>query len=98
MNEESITYQRNIISNKLMERIEKLFVDNGWEIFRTGENFTTLTFEAGTINDKPVYGSVKFTLHKSKYNLDEEIEKFEALFEEREINKKNKGRKSRKEN
>jgi hypothetical protein len=39
---------------------------------------------AGEVNGEPVYGSIKFTLHKSNWNLDAEIEKYFEKVEEKE--------------
>lgn len=92
----SITAQRTELSGKVVEKLEALFTDNGWEIYRTGSNMNTITFEAGEIEGKPVYGSVKFTLHKDAYNLDDEIEEFEMLLEEKKIKAEEKARRDAK--
>ena len=44
---------------------------------------TERAFEVGEFDGKDLYGSVKFTLHKPSYNLDEEIEVFEDFYEMR---------------
>lgn len=75
--------EKNKFSATIVERIEKCLADEFGDIFRTGDNFNTLTFEVGEFNGKNLYGSVKFTLHKSTYNLDEEIEVFEDFYEMR---------------
>lgn len=92
----SITAQRNELSAKVVADLENLFTDNGWEIYRTGSNMNTITFEAGEIEGKTVYGSVKFTLHKDVYNLDDEIEEFEMLLEEKKEKAKEKARRDAK--
>lgn len=71
-------------TNKIMERLEKCLVEEFGDIFHTGENFNTLTFECGEFDGAERYGSVKFTLHKKDYDLDESIEVFEDFFEMRE--------------
>lgn len=80
----SITAQRAALTSDKVQWLEKIFNDAGVEYFRTGSNLATLTFECGEIEGKPVYGSIKFTLHKADYNLDDEIEEFEMLLEEKE--------------
>lgn len=76
--------EKNKFSKEIVERIESCLADEFGDIFRTGDNFNTLTFEVGEFNGKELYGSVKFTLHKPTYNLDEEIEVFEDFYAMRE--------------
>ena len=76
--------EKNKFSAAIVERIEKCLAEEFGDIFRTGDNFNTLTFEVGEFGGKDLYGSVKFTLHKPSYNLDEEIEVFEDFYEMRE--------------
>lgn len=76
--------EKNKFSKEIVERIESCLADEFGDIFRTGDNFNTLTFEVGEFNGKELYGSVKFTLHKPTYNLDEEIEMFEDFYAMRE--------------
>ena len=80
----SITAQRAALTAKRVKWLEEIFNNAGVEYFRTGDNLATMTFECGEIEGKPVYGSIKFTLHKADYNLDDEIEEFEMLLEEKE--------------
>ena len=75
--------ERNKFSSTIVERIEKCLAAEFGDIFRTGDNFNTLTFEVGEFNGDELYGSVKFTLHKPTYNLDEEIEIFEDFYDMR---------------
>lgn len=75
--------EKNKFSAAIVERIEKCLAAEFGDIFRTGDNFNTLTFEVGEFNGDELYGSVKFTLHKPSYNLDEEIEVFEDFYEMR---------------
>lgn len=94
---ESITAQRNKLSLSVVANLEKLFTDAGIEFFRTGANLNTITFEAGEIAGAPVYGSIKFTLHKADYNLDEEIEDFEIFYETRQKKEEERARRAEKE-
>lgn len=89
----SITEQRNELSMKKVKELEEIFYKAGIEFYRTGSNFNTLTYECGEIDGKPVYGSIKFTLHKDDYDLDDKIEEFEMFFEERKQKAKEKERK-----
>ena len=79
----SITAQRATLTAERVKWLEEIFNNAGVEYFRTGNNLATMTFECGEIEGKPVYGSIKFTLHKADYNLDDEIEEFEMLLEEK---------------
>lgn len=79
----SITAQRAALTAERVKWLEEIFNNAGVEFFRTGSNLATLTFDCGEIDGKPVYGSIKFTLHKADYNLDDEIEEFEMLLEEK---------------
>lgn len=75
--------EKNKFSQKIVERIQECLAPEFGDIFQTGDNFNTLTFEAGEFNGSTLYGSVKFTLHKPTYNLDDEIEVFEDFYEMR---------------
>jgi hypothetical protein len=75
--------EKNIFSAGVVERIEKCLSKEFGDIFHTGDNFNTLTFEVGEFGGKELLGSVKFTLHKESYNLDDEIEVFEDFYEMR---------------
>lgn len=75
--------EKNKFSAAIVERIGKCLAEEFGDIFRTGDNFNTLTFETGEFKGQPLYGSVKFTLHKPTYNLDDEIEVFEDFYEMR---------------
>lgn len=76
--------ERNRFSAKIVERIERCMKEEFGDVFRTGDNFNTITFEVGEFNGQELYGSVKFTLHKPSYNLDDEIEVFEDFYAMRE--------------
>lgn len=83
------TEQRNAITTAVVARLEEMFnAEFNNEIYRTGDNLTTITFEAGEVDGQTVYGSIKFTLHKSNYNLDDEIEKYYAKEEEKALKAK----------
>jgi hypothetical protein len=75
--------EKNVFSAGVVEKIEKCLSEEFGDIFHTGDNFNTLTFEVGEFGGKELLGSVKFTLHKESYNLDEEIEVFEDFYEMR---------------
>ena len=75
--------EKNVFSAGIVERIEKCLSEEFGDIFHTGDNFNTLTFEVGEFGGKELLGSVKFTLHKESYNLDDEIEVFEDFYEMR---------------
>lgn len=79
----SITAQRAELTADKVRWLEDILNEAGVEFFRTGSNLATITFDCGEIEGKPVYGSIKFTLHKADYNLDDEIEEFEMLLEEK---------------
>lgn len=79
----SITAQRAELTADKVKWLEDILNEAGVEFFRTGSNLATITFDCGEIEGKPVYGSIKFTLHKTDYNLDDEIEEFEMLLEEK---------------
>lgn len=79
----SVTAMRNELTKRCMVELEDIFRDADIEFYRTGANFNTITYLAGEINGKEVYGSIKFTLHKEDYNLDDEIEEYELLYEDR---------------
>lgn len=67
-------------TEKIVQRIMHALEPEFGDIFRTGANMSTVTFELGDFHDTPLYGSVKFTLHKPSYNLDDEIEDFEDFY------------------
>ena len=73
-------------SQDIVARLTALMGKEFGDIFRTGENCNTLTF--ATNLDISPYASIKLTLHKPEYNLDDEIEKFEMVWEEKELKRK----------
>ena len=88
----SVTEQRNKISADMMTRLTAMFDKEfgSGEVYFTGENITTLSFKVGEINGEPVYSSVKFTLHKSNWDLENEVNKYYEVLEERELKAKQK--------
>jgi hypothetical protein len=85
----SNTELRNQITEKTMLHLEDMFnKEYDYEIYRTGDNLSTISFVAGEIDNKPVYGSIKFTLHKANWDLDKEISKFDDKLEEKELKAK----------
>ena len=84
--------ERAKFSAGIVERIESALAKEFGDIYRTSDNYNTLTFEVGQFKDQDLYGSVKFTLHKPSYNLDDEIEIFEDFYamREKQIAEKNK--------
>lgn len=89
------TEKRALITKDTIEFLEDILTSNldGVDIFRTGDNLNTITWEVGELDGAPVYGSIKFTLHKANYDLDDEIEKFESKLEEVELKAKIKAQK-----
>ena len=84
MTETAIRNEMTIATvNKLYETLENA----GFIVDRT-KDLQTLTFEVGEVDSGTkqytAYGSVKFTLHKSDFVLDEAIGEYEATVKERE--------------
>lgn len=75
--------QREIISAECVKELEDMLFQAKGEIFRTCDNMNTITWQVASDNDKPIYGSIKFTLHKDDYDLDNKIEEFEYFDAER---------------
>ena len=82
------TEQRTKITELNMQKITEALDAIYEEVFFTGDNVTTRSFIAGEVNGEPVYGSVKFTLHKANWDLDKEIEKYFDKMEEKELKAK----------
>ena len=91
----SSTEQRNEITRNIMDKLAEVLSPIFGDIFYTGENFNTITFSAGEVDGKETFGSIKFTLHKANYNLDDEIDKYELFREERELKEKLKAEKKK---
>lgn len=77
--------QKEELSNKWVSQLEEMMYKEVGEIFRTGANTHTITWQVAEENDKPIYGSIKFTLHKEDYDLDSKIDEFEYFNEEKKI-------------
>ena len=75
---------REKLSREVIEKLEGILEDAGFEIYRTGDNMNTITFPIEENEGKTTYGSIKFTLHKENYDLDKEIEEFEMVLEEKQ--------------
>ena len=71
--------ERLKFSRDVVERIRVCLEKEFGDVFQTNDNYATLTFEVGEFKEVPLYGSVKFTLHKEDYDLDEAIEEFEDM-------------------
>lgn len=71
--------ERLKFSRDVVEKIRKCLEVEFGDVFQTNDNYATLTFEVGEFKEVPLYGSVKFTLHKEDYDLDEAIEEFEDM-------------------
>ena len=82
------TEQRKRITDETMNKLEEAMQAIYPEIYFTGDNTNTISFVAGQVNGEDVYGSIKFTLHKANWNLDDEILKYDAKVEERELKAK----------
>ena len=81
----SETALRNEITLNEVAKLEDILTNAGIDFYRTGDNFQTITYEIpGYQDNKPLYISIKLTLHRDGYNLDEEIEEFEYLLAERQ--------------
>lgn len=67
---------RNELTTKAVANLEKVLTDAGYTVTKT-KDFQTLTFEVGQVDsgtkNYTAYGSIKFTLHKSDFDLDEAI-------------------------
>lgn len=75
--------QRDAISRDAVAELEDIMYEQKGEIFRTCDNMNTITWQVAEDNGKPIYGSIKFTLHKEDYDLDGKIEEFEYYDAER---------------
>lgn len=75
--------QREAISIECVKELEEMLFQAKGEIFRTCDNMNTITWQVSEDNGKPIYGSIKFTLHKDDYDLDNKIEEFEYFNAER---------------
>ncbi len=88
----TVTKQREKIVNSTMEKIIEILEENKIIYDRT-KDFQTLTFECGEIEKSDgvkcnLYGSIKFTLHKDDFNLDDAIFEFEDKIKAKEEREK----------
>ena len=78
---------RNELTIATVNKLYDTLVDAGFVVDRT-KDLQTLTFEVGAVDsgtkNYTAYGSVKFTLHKSDFVLDDAIKEYEATVTERE--------------
>ena len=78
---------RNELTIATVNKLYETLVDAGFVVDRT-KDLQTLTFEVGTVDsgtkNYTAYGSIKFTLHKSDFVLDDAIKEYEATVTERE--------------
>lgn len=78
---------RNELTIATVNKLYETLVDAGFVVDRT-KDLQTLTFEVGAVDsgtkNYTAYGSVKFTLHKSDFVLDDAINEYEATVKERE--------------
>lgn len=78
---------RNELTIATVNKLYETLVDAGFVVDRT-KDLQTLTFEVGAVDsgtkNYTAYGSVKFTLHKSDFVLDDAIKEYEATVTERE--------------
>jgi hypothetical protein len=67
---------RSAMTVEAVAKLEKTLTDAGYTVTKT-KDFQTLTFEVGQVDNGTknytAYGSIKFTLHKSDFDLDEAI-------------------------
>ena len=78
---------RNELTTATVNKLYETLVNAGFIVDRT-KDLQTLTFEVGEVDsgskNYTAYGSIKFTLHKSDFVLDEAIADYEATVKERE--------------
>lgn len=91
---ESYTDKRNRITQEHVNKIDELLWNSGYMTYRTGDNLNTVTIEIED-GEETYYASLKFTLHKENYNLEEQIENYNMVLEEKKI--KDKLKKERRE-
>ena len=78
---------RNELTTATVAKLYDTLVNAGFVVDRT-KDLQTLTFEVGDVDSGTkaytAYGSIKFTLHKSDFVLDDAIKEYEATVNERE--------------
>ena len=83
MAKKSMTELRTEITAKVMAQLETLFDEADIGYYHTGDNLNTLTWLVDEVNGEEFWGSIKFTLHKSNFDIKEKIEDYEILLETR---------------
>lgn len=83
----SMTEKRTIFTKEIVNRFEQILKDAGLDPFKTGDTYNQFSFEFDPLDEdgEPVYGSLKFTLHKSNWSWKKESEKYKMYMEEREL-------------
>ena len=78
---------RNELTTSAVAKLYDVLIDAGYAVDRT-KDLQTITFEVGQVDNGTknytAYGSIKFTLHKSDFVLDDDIKDYEATVKERE--------------
>lgn len=82
---------RNTLTTNAVNALVEALTNAGYEVSRT-KDLQTLTFEVGTVDsgtkNYTAYGSIKFTLHKSDFSLDDAIFEYEDTVKMREAKAK----------
>lgn len=82
---------RNELTTATVEKLYATLEQAGFIVDRT-KDLQTITFEVGQVDsgtkNYTAYGSIKFTLHKSDFVLDEAIREYEMTVKERETRAK----------
>ena len=78
---------RTNLTTEAMTKLIETLTAAGYEPVRTKDT-QTLTFAVGEVNNGTknyqAYGSIKFTLHKSDFDLDDAQDAYEATVQEKE--------------
>lgn len=93
MVKKSMTELRNEITAKVMEQLEAMLDAADIGFYHTGDNMNTLTWLVDEVNGEEIWGSIKFTLHKSNFDIKGKIEDYEILMETRKKAAEEKARK-----
>ena len=78
-----MTELRNEITANVMKQLEDMLDAADIGFYHTGDNLNTLTWLVDEVNGEEIWGSIKFTLHKSNFDIKEKIEDYEILVETR---------------
>ena len=82
---------RTALTTETVTKLLTILEDAGFEVTRTND-LQTLTFAAGQVDNGTknytAYGSIKFTLRKSDFNLTDAEDEYELLVQEREMKAK----------